>query len=400
MSVPTEQHPRWRAAARRHPLAVDAGLALLLWAVLTVAVTTTAEVRSPLGNGLGALANLALVVPLVWRRRAPLATLGAVLAVAVVTVPLLGGTGGELALLVALATAVAAASSWAAAAVPAALSAAGLAVLVPLGGGADDDELVAGVALLVAAVAVGAAGRLAGERRVVLAERAAERAAGQVRAEARRTEEAITAERARIARELHDVVAHQVTVMVSLADGAQVALDRAPERARAVMAQVSATGREALGELRGLLGVLAPDDGPGAGSAPQPGVAQVGELVQRVRDAGLAASLHVEGAPDELDPVAQLTLYRVAQEALTNVLRHAVSPTCVDVRLRSSATGIDLEVVDDGAGTPPGPTGRGLLGMRQRAALHGAELTAGPADTGGWRVALRLPRDAAVPVGR
>nr|WP_281371923.1 histidine kinase [Modestobacter versicolor] len=305
--------------------------------------------------------------------------------------------GGELALLVALATAVTAAPSWAAAAVPTASTAVGVAVLVALAGGASDDELVAGVAALVAAVAVGSAGRLARERRVVLAERAQEREADRVRAEARRTEQALAAERARIARELHDVVAHEVTVMVSLADGAQVALDRAPERAREVMAQVSATGREALRELRGLLGVLAPADGPDAGSAPQPGLDQLGELVQRVRESGLAASLSVEGAARSLDPIAQLTLYRVAQEALTNVLRHARSATRADVRLRTADDGVELVVVDDGAGAVAAGAGRGLLGMRQRAALHDAQLTAGPAAQGGWQVALRLPLPAPTP---
>lgn len=393
-----EAGPRWPAALGRHPLLLDAGLAVLLWAFATTAITTTAEVTSPLGNGLGALANLALVAPLVWRRRAPLLTLAAVLVLALVVVATVGATGGELALLVALATAVAASPSWPAAAVPAGLATVGVPVLAAVAGGVRSrEELVAAGAALVAAVAVGAAGRLARERRTVLAERAAERAADRARAEARRTDEAIAAERARIARELHDVVAHQVTVMVSLADGAQVAVARSPDRARAVMAQVSATGREALGELRGLLGVLSadggPGDGPGAGSAPQPGVGQIGELVQRVRDAGLAATLHVEGSPQELDPVAQLTLFRVTQEALTNALRHAHAASRVDVHLRRDAAGVGLEVVDDGTAAPAAGVGRGLVGMRQRAALHAGELTAGPAGNRGWRVALHLPAD-------
>ena len=186
-------------------------------------------------------------------------------------------------------------------------------------------------------------------------------------------------------------------IRLLLADGAQVALDRAPERAREVMAQVSATGREALRELRGLLGVLAPADGPDAGSAPPPGLHQPGELVRRVRVSGLDASLSVEGAARSLDPIAQLTLYRVAQEALTNVLRHARSATRADVRLRAADDGVELVVVDDGAGAVAAGAGRGLLGMRQRAALHDAQLTAGPAAQGGWQVALRLPLPAPTP---
>ena len=380
------------AGLRRHPLLADAALAVALWAVLSTAVTTTAEVGSPLGGTLGALTNVALVGPLLWRRRAPLPTLLAVLVLAAVGVALVGPTGGELALLVALSTAVAAAPTWSVAAVPAGLATAGVAVLAVLAGGVrTGNEVVAAVSALVAAGAVGAAGRLARERRAVLAERAAEREDERARAEARRTEEALAAERVRIARELHDVVAHEVTVMVSLADGAQVAAARSPERAREAMAQVSATGREALRELRGLLGVLAPDDGSGPGSAPQPGVEQIGELVQRVRDTGLDTALTVDGLPAQLDPMAQLTLYRVTQEALTNVLRHAGSPTRAAVRLRGAGSAVELEVVDDGRRTAPGGTGRGLLGMRQRAALHGADLTAGPGQDGGWRVALRLP---------
>ena len=377
---------RLRDRAARHPLLVDAGLALGGYVLLTAAVTTTAEEGHLHGRLLGAVANVALVAPLAFRRRAPLATLATVLAVAVVNGALVGLTGGEAAVLVALATAVAAAPSWSRAALPAALSAVGVpAALWAAGGVADRDQVAAGVAALVAAVAVGAAARLARERLAVLADRAA----GREHEEAQRTALAIAAERARIARELHDVVAHDVTVMVSLADGAQVAVDRSPERAKEVMAQVSATGREALRELRGLLGVLAGDDGPGA--APQPGLDGVAELLDRVRDAGLHASLRVEGDPGHVDPMAQLTIYRVVQEALTNVLRHATSATRADVRLHCTSGELRLEVVDDGAVTMAGAPGRGLLGMRQRAGLHGADLAVGPVPGGGWRVRLRVP---------
>ncbi|MCZ2814141.1 histidine kinase [Modestobacter sp. VKM Ac-2979] len=388
---------RW---ARAHPLLVDASVAALVHVVLTAAVTTTAEVTHPGGRWLGALTNLVLVAPLVWRRLAPLATLVAVLATAVVTVGLIGPMGGEAAALVALGTAVTGASSWPRTALPVAVAVLGLAGLAGVSDTAvTADRLVAGVAALVAAVAVGAAGRLARERRLVLAEQEAERESGRNRAAAERTAQALAAERARIARELHDVVAHEVTVMVSLADGAQVVARHSPERAHQAMAQVSATGREALRELRGLLGVLAPDDGSGPGPAPQPGIGGIGDLVERVRVAGLDVSLQVEGTADGLDPMSQLTVYRVVQEALTNVLRHATSPTRAEVRLDVGATAVQLEVLDDGVAAGagrggPGAPGRGLLGMHQRAALHGADLEAGPVDGGGWRVALRLPLTA------
>jgi len=383
-------HADLRAAAARHPLLVDGALALGLHLLLTLAVTTTAEQEHPHGRLLGAAVNAVLLAPLVCRRRAPDGVLGLVLLLALVTGAAVGATGGEAAVLVALATAVAAAPGWPRAAVVVAGTAAGVAaVLAGTGAARSPEQLAAGAAALVAAVAVGAAGRLARERRSALAERAA----GREQEAAQRTALAIAAERARIARELHDVVAHDVTVMVSLADGAQVALGRSPERAREAMGQVAATGREALRELRGLLGLLAGDGADGAG--PQPGLDGLGELVDRVRAAGLPAALHVEGAPADVDPMAQLTVYRIAQEALTNVLRHAPSATRADVRLRSDDAGLALEVVDDGRGGAAGTPGRGLLGMQQRAALHGADLSAGPADDGGWRVALRIPRTPA-----
>jgi len=377
-------------AATRHPLVVDAALAGAVWLLLTVAVTTTAEVTQPDGELRGALANAALALPLVRRRRAPLPVLVVVVGTALVTGALVGTTGGEAALLVALATAIAAAPSWTAAAVPAGVAAVGGPVALVVGGGlaATEDRAVgiaAVVAGLAAAVAIGAAARLARERRAALEERAL----GREHEEAQRTALAIATERARIARELHDVVAHDVTVMISLADGAQVALGRSPDRAREAMGQVAATGRGALRELRGLLGVLAGDETPGA--TPQPGLDGLPELVERVRAAGLRASLDVGGIPPDVDPMAQLTLYRVTQEALTNVLRHATAATRAEVRLRSDGRTVQLQVRDDGSAPSAGDPGRGVLGMRQRAALHGGHLTAGPDVDGGWKVALALP---------
>jgi signal transduction histidine kinase len=370
---------RTRRSIGRHPLLADATLALGVYLLLTLAVTTTAEETLAHGPEVGALVNTVLVTPLVWRRRAPLAVLTAVLVGTVVTGSTVGWTGGEAAALVALTTAVAAEPTWRRACLPATLAAVGVpAGLVAAGSTDDRDHLAAGIAALVAAVAIGAASRLA-----------AERAAGREQEEAQRTALAIAAERGRIARELHDVVAHDVTVMVSLADGAQVALGRSPDRAREAMGQVAATGRGALRELRGLLGVLAGDEA--AGSTPQPGLDGLPELVERMRAAGLNASLDVAGLPPDVDPMAQLTLYRVTQEALTNVLRHATSATRADVRLHTDGQVLQLQVRDDGHAPSAADPGRGMLGMRQRADLHGGHLTAGPEADGGWRVALALP---------
>lgn len=218
---------------------------------------------------------------------------------------------------------------------------------------------------------------------------------------------AAAAERARIARELHDVVAHNLTVMIALADGARLTAGSDPAAADAAIGSVSATGREALGEMRRLLGVLH-DDGAGAASLqPQPGLDQLDALVAQVRGAGLATRLVRSGTPAPLSPGAQLTVYRLVQEALTNTLKHARSPSSAEVRLEWGADALALEVVDDGAGplppagagtsagpgTPAAATGRGLAGMRERAAAYGATIEAGPRPRGGWSVRTRLRLD-------
>jgi signal transduction histidine kinase len=208
---------------------------------------------------------------------------------------------------------------------------------------------------------------------------------------------AATAERARIAREMHDIVSHNLTVMIALADAARYAMSTAPEQAEATIEGVSATGRHALGEMRRLLGVLReqPAEEP---FEPQPTLTQLSELIARVEAAGLPVSLQLEGDPHLLDEGVQVTVYRVVQEALTNSLKHAAEPSGARVRLvcRSSG-GIMLEVTDDGraqtpvhAGRASSHEGRGLTGMRERATAYGGEVEAGPRPGGGWCVRLRL----------
>jgi signal transduction histidine kinase len=205
---------------------------------------------------------------------------------------------------------------------------------------------------------------------------------------------AVAAERARIARELHDVVAHNVSVMVALADGAQHTVGGDPDTARDAIGQVASVGREALTELRGLLGVLRDPAVAGASRAPQPGIDQLDELVGRVRAAGLQATVRVTGRPMAISAPAEMTIYRIAQEALTNALRHGDGTTSVEVRVRWRTDVVELEITDDGR-TPRGvtgsPDGRGVAGMRERAGMHGAELSAGPRPGGGWLVATRIP---------
>jgi signal transduction histidine kinase len=373
---------RLRRRAAAAPAATDAVLAVALWAIVSFGATTTAEVEHASGSLLGALLDAVLVAPLVLRRRRPREVLAACAAASLIVVFSFGAVGGEIATLVALATLAAREPDPRplAAAIGATLLATLVVALVLADG--EPERVVAPVAAAVAAAAVGLAARARRAELEALADRASQ-AAGL----------AVAAERARIARELHDIVAHNVTVMVALADGADHTLDLDREQAREAVRSVASTGREALEELRGLLGLLRDaDSAEPAAHAPQPGVAQLDELLVRVRDAGVAARLRVEGAPTPISPVAELTLYRIAQEALTNVLRHAREPTSVDVRLAWSRDAVTLEIVDDGHTAPDRVhAGRGLTGMVERAALHGAGLSAGSRATGGWRVATRLP---------
>jgi signal transduction histidine kinase len=201
---------------------------------------------------------------------------------------------------------------------------------------------------------------------------------------------AAAAERARIAREMHDIVAHNLSVMIALADGAGYMAEQDPQRAAGAMGQVSETGRHALGEMRRLLGVLREDDSTAL--APQPGLADLEPLLEQVRAAGLHATLETVGAPVALGAGAELTVYRLVQEALTNVLKHAGAHAHATVRLHYDATGVEVEVSDDGHGRARVAVGagQGLNGMRERAAVYGGELEAGPAPGGGWRVRTRL----------
>jgi len=207
---------------------------------------------------------------------------------------------------------------------------------------------------------------------------------------------AVAEERGRIARELHDVVAHAVSVIVVQADGASYALRTNPDLAERAIQTISQTGREALAELRRLLEVLRneqPADGP---RVPQPDAESLGELAQRVREAGVPVRLEIEGELAGLPTGVSLGVYRIVQESLTNTLKHAGPGARAQVRVRRSEECVEVEVDDDGAGalvsagdTLPG--GNGVIGMRERANVYGGSLEVGPAPGGGWRVHARIP---------
>ncbi|MFF3066151.1 sensor histidine kinase [Oerskovia sp. NPDC057915] len=204
------------------------------------------------------------------------------------------------------------------------------------------------------------------------------------------------AERARIAREMHDVVAHNVSVMVALSDGAGAALDRAPERSREALRELSRTGRGALSDMQGVLGALDPgESADAAGGGAEPVATDLATIVGRFRSAGVPVG--VRGLDIELpqDTTLRLAVARVVTEALTNVLRHAPGTPRAEVAVRRGPRGLEVEVLDDG-GTRPGSgggSGRGILGMRERAALLGGHVEVGPRPGGGWRVHLVLPSD-------
>jgi signal transduction histidine kinase len=200
---------------------------------------------------------------------------------------------------------------------------------------------------------------------------------------------AVVDERARIARELHDVIAHSVSVMVVQAAGVRRLLPVEQERERQALETVEKTGRQALAEMRRLLGVLRTEaDRPEL--VPQPGLTTIRQLVEQVRNAGLPVELEVEGDPVELAPGIDLAAFRIVQEALTNTLRHA-GPAHAWVRVRYAADELELTIANDGETAAPDSGGYGLVGMKERVNLYGGKLEAGPRDGGGFSVSARLP---------
>jgi len=213
---------------------------------------------------------------------------------------------------------------------------------------------------------------------------------------------AVAEERARIAREMHDMVAHRVGVIVAQADGATYVFDTAPDQARAALKVIADSGRAALTEMRRLLGVLRDDQEQAI--APQPGIADIDRLVSDLRTSGLPVRYTVDGATSELEPGLALTVYRVVQESLTNTLKHAgpATPTAVVVRQRPDA--VEVQVADEGpsaeassTGSPvPVSNGHGLVGMAERVAMYGGTLHAAPRAGGGWRVDVVVPTGGVV----
>ncbi|MDQ1721496.1 MAG: hypothetical protein QOI26_1230 [Pseudonocardiales bacterium] len=249
-----------------------------------------------------------------------------------------------------------------------------------------DDQFFAYIMAIGAACALGYAVQLSRARVALMQAREAWLEAEH----AGREQLLLQQEQARIARELHDVIAHQVCVITALAAGADRLIVTEPQRAKQALNSIEAAGREALTEMRALLRVLRPDPAE-VNRTPQPGLAQLPSLVEQMKLAGLPVRLSIEGQPRPLPVGLEVTAYRIVQQALTNSLKHA-GPAHADVLVHYRPMALELDIRDDGRGMPESPKpGHGLIGMRERAALAGGRLLVGTGPAGGARVLATLP---------
>jgi signal transduction histidine kinase len=391
---------RW---LREHHLAADGLLAALLLVLALIGAVAPAE--GSVIREADAFAFVLLVgqtVPIVWRRRHPIPVLAATLAFLVPYLVLeYPSTAGSITSLIAIYTV--AAHCDRRRALTAGVAAAVVMVAVLVAGILWAEEDITFDVFVGNFVIFGTAWILGDNlrnRRAYLGE-LEERAARLERDREGEARRAVAQERTRIARELHDVVAHNMSVMVVQAGAARRVMQTRPEDAAAALASIEAAGREGLTEMRRLLGVLRRDDERSLALAPQPSMEHVEELVARSVEAGIEVDLEVEGQPRPLPAGVDLSAYRIVQEALTNVLKHA-GPAKASVRVRYRPDALEVEVVDDGRGLAAAAaagdgsgsvngSGHGLVGMRERVALFGGELRVGPRRGGGFAVHARLP---------
>ncbi|MFI6502449.1 sensor histidine kinase [Nonomuraea typhae] len=361
------------------------------------------------------LFQVALLLPLVWRRTAPELVFAVISSVALVQWARGVQLPADVALLVALYT-VGAHAPWRHTLVAAAVTEAG-AVLASARWAPEGQFVLSVVALSVTVAAAALSGTAVRARREYVAALEGDRD--------RRARLAVAEERARTAREVHDIVTHNLSVMIALADSASYVREHSPDKAAAALEQISRTGRLALADMQRTLPALRPEPGPGpgpghaagadpglaAGTGPgpgpdadgtTPGIAQLPGLAEQVRAAGLPVDLTVDGDPAPVPALAQLTVYRIVQEALTNALRHAPTATHVHAGIRLSPEAAIIEVTDqartaDGGNVPrvrheraAARGGNGLRAMRERVAAYGGSLRAGPTPDGGWEVIAHL----------
>ncbi|MET7451521.1 sensor histidine kinase [Streptomyces sp. NPDC005574] len=337
--------------------------------------------------------QLGLVLPLLWRRRRPMVAFATITAVFVLQWSLGAALRADIALFIALYSLALHGPlrqlPWACAVMAAGM---GLVALRASDAVSVWDALFFLLSTATAALALGLVVRIRRAQLAGLRDRAA-------RLEIERDQRsrlAAATERARVAREMHDIVGHNLSVMITLADAGAYATDTSPERGLEALQLIGDTGRTALGELRRVLGVLRDAaDGPARAPelSPQPGVADVEALCDGVRGAGLEVVYRTAGEVDALDSGVQLTVYRIVQEALTNTLKHAGAGTRVNLSVVVEDARLVIRVRDNGPAGHPGTgneEGHGLVGMRERAALYGGTVSAEPAAGGGWTVEATL----------
>ncbi|MER0448605.1 histidine kinase [Streptomyces sp. Edi4] len=383
--------------------AVDIGLALLVQAAMSIPFVVARPAGLPQATwadyGLTSLS----VLPLVWRRRAPVTVTLAVLVAGATYKLTLDGPGQPLPYpgLIALYTVAAlcpARRRIGVAALVAVLIVPSVALNTQ-----DAKELLFSFFVFGAAYALG---RLTHVRQAYTVA-VEERAAYLERANRSEAERAAARERARIARETHDILSHAVSIMIVQAEAGPPAVRAAPERAEAAFVAISDAGRDAMAQLRRMLGVLREGDttGTAAPRAPQPGVAELPALTERVSSSGPSVSYTVTGAPCPLSPDTGATVYRIVQEALTNTVRHAGASTAL-VHLAYGERELTVTVLDDGHGAEPSADsapgqGHGLIGVRERAAAHGGTASTGPGPDGrGFEVRAVLPLTPRPPLPR
>jgi signal transduction histidine kinase len=363
---------------------------------LALAILAIALAHTRHAGVLSAVLNVAIVAPLMWRRRAPGPAFGIIWIFAAIQGLTRTPTFADGALLVAFYTVAANSDRRTTVLAAVALEVGIVSAATKLAGGADP-WLKAFVGLSGLATAAGVLAINVRNRRQVLA--ALHDRTERLEQERERELALATAgERSRIAREMHDVVAHNLSVMVALCDGAGYQVHDAPDRVVAALDQASRTGRQALAEMRQLLGVLRePPAGPSL--APQPGVRQIEDVVEQVRAAGIPVTYTLSGELNEAPPGMELAIYRIVQEALTNILKHAGPGERASVRLTCTEDTVEIEVSDTGtSAAAPGQGGTGLRGMRERAAVYGGSLEAGAVPGGGWRVRTTLELSPAATV--
>ncbi|MBO4254143.1 sensor histidine kinase [Streptomyces griseorubiginosus] len=387
---------------RRHPTGVDSFWAVFLFGVSLASGAGHQDTRGTVSPALIVPIALLLCLAIALRRRMPEKMLLLVIALGVAQLALdVATTVADFAMLVIVYTVAVMGARWASRlALAVGLSAA---TFAEFRWPAEHSSALGHVALVIFQTVPFALAWVLGDsirtRRAYFAQ-LEERAARLEKEREAQAKVAVAAERARIARELHDVVAHNVSVMVVQADGAAYVLDAAPDQAKKALETISSTGRQALAEMRRLLGVLRTGEHKEVGEyVPQPDVEQIDELIEQCRTSGLPVDFKVEGTPRPLPSGVELTAYRIVQEALTNTRKHGGPNAGASVRLVYFDDGLGLLVEDDGKGAPhelyeeggADGQGHGLIGMRERVGMVGGTLDAGPRPGGGFRISALLP---------